>query len=403
MRLGKRTAFIGKNVTKGTVIGGTCVNVGCVPSKNLITIAGAYAECIEDSPFSNIFRAKGSIDFTKAMQEKDALVDKFRKEKYSEVLMDLKNVEYFPELGQFLSKDEVKAGEKSITAEKFVIATGARAKIPNVDGIENVEYLTNEEALSLHDKPESMVIVGGRSLGLEFAQMYAHFGTKVTLLQRSDRILPEEEPEISESLSAFLKEDGVEIHTNAELMRLEQSGHEKILRAKVDGTEREFRSQQILFATGRMPNTEGLHQEKAGVETDGNGFIKVNNQMQTSSPLVWAAGDVIGKPMLETIAAKEGSIAVSNAFSNSTKEKRRINYDEVPRATFTTPEVASVGLTEEEADSRGVKCNCTVLPLEQVPKAQIIHDTRGLVKMVVDWETKKIIGVHTSSRRTPLT
>ena len=388
--LGIRTAMVGGNATKGTVVGGTCVNVGCVPSKNLITVGNTFHGPAHAS-FGAISYGRTRLDFERAIAEKDALVRKFRKEKYADVLKELGNVEYIPEMGRFVSRNEVKAGERVISAERFVIATGARPKIVPAKGTERVDYLTNEEVLNLKELPESMIVVGGRALALEFAQMYAHFGTEVTVLQRSERILPEHEPEISEALTEYLQDEGIEIRTGINLKEVSQIGNTKVVRATVGSAEVEFRASQLLFATGRVPNTDTLNVEKAGVELDEQGFVKVNDEMQASAPHVWAAGDVIGEPMLETAAAKEGSVAVNNAFS---KKKKRINFTEVPSAVFTYPEVASVGLTDREANGRGIKCVCGILPLDLVPKAHIIGDTRGLVKLVATVKTKQIVGVH---------
>lgn len=388
--LGVSTALIGTNETKGTLLGGTCVNVGCVPSKNLLTVGVSYYDSIRE-PFGAIRYGKTKLDFKRAMAEKGALVRKFRREKYAEVLKRLHNVEHISGEGSFVSRDEVKVGRRTIKAKKFLIATGARASVPRVKGIETVGYLTNEEALDLHELPKSMIVVGGRALGLEFAQMYAHFGTKVTLLQRSDRILPDHEPEISTELRRYLEEEGIRIHTGVQLKDVSQEGETKIVNAVVNGVSKRFETEQLLFATGRTPNTDRLNAEVAGVILDEGGFVKVNDEMKTSAPHIWAAGDVIGEPMLETIAAKEGAVAVNNAFSES---KKRISFNEVPKAVFTSPEVASVGLTDAEANGQGIRCTCGVLPLDIVPKAQIIADTRGLVKLVADSKTKRIVGVH---------
>lgn len=168
-------------------------------------------------------------------------------------------------------------------------------------------------------------------------------------------------------------------------------GMMKLAWAQIAGRRKEFEAEQILFATGRTPNTDHLSLENAGVELDENGFVKVNEEMKTSAPEVWAAGDVIGEPMLEAIAAKEGAVAVNNAIGSS---KKRINFDEVPSAVFTYPEVASVGLTEAEANRRGIKCACGILPLDLVPKAHVMGDTRGLVKLVADTESKRVVGLH---------
>jgi mercuric reductase len=388
--LGVKTAMVGGKETKGATIGGTCVNVGCVPSKNLITVGSAFHEAAQ-SPFKAIEYGRTRLDFRKAIAEKDTLVREMRKTKYADVLGRLRNVEYIPERGRFVSKDEVRAGDKTITAKKFLIAAGAKAKAIPVKGIEDLDYLTNEEALNLKELPDSLIVVGGRALGLEFAQMYSHFGTKVTVLQRSDRILPEGEPEISDALTGYLQDEGIDVETGVELRSVSQSSGTKTIRCAVRGKEKEYLATQLLLAVGREPNTDYLDVHKAGVQLDDRGFVKVNDEMQTSAPHVWAAGDVIGEPMLETVAAKEGVVAVSNAFGNS---KKSINFDEVPRAVFTNPEVASVGLTDAQANGRGIKCTCGILPLDLVPKARVIGDTRGLIKLVADRKTKRVVGLH---------
>jgi len=388
--LGVKAALVGTSRTKGTLIGGTCVNVGCIPSKNLLTVGVSYSDSFR-APFKAISYGKTKLDFEKAIAEKDALVRKFRKEKYSDVLKRLRNVDHISGEGRFVSRNELKVGRGTIKGRKLLIATGARAKAPQVKGIERVDYITNEEALSLSKLPKSMIVVGARALGLEFAQMYAHFGTAVTILQRSDRILPDHEPEISTELQRYLKDEGIRIQTGVQLKEVSQKGEMKTVSANIRGVARRFEGQQLLFATGRAPNTDRLSVEKAGVELDDGGFVKVNNEMQTSAPHVWAAGDVIGEPMLETIAAKEGSVAVNNAF---TETKKRIDFNQVPRAVFTYPEVASVGLTDAEANGRGIRCTCGILPFDLVPKAHIIGDTRGLVKLVADSRSKRVVGVH---------
>lgn len=385
-----KTAMVGGNATAGTLIGGTCVNVGCMPSKNLITVGTLYYHAMNNS-FEGIKYEKGKLNFEKVIKQKDKLVEKFRKEKYADVIESLENVTYYSGKGKFVSKNEVEVEGKVLKGEKFLIAVGAQSNIIPVQGIEKIDYLTNEEALSLKRLPKSMCVIGGRALGLEFAQMYAHFGTKVTVLQRSDRILPEGEPEISEALKKYLEEEGITIYTGMKVNYVGKRGENKIINFTVGNETKELEFEQILFATGRKPNTYNLGLNKIGVKTDEKGFITVNNEMQTSAQNVWAAGDVIGEPMLETIAAKEGSVAVENAF---TEKKKKINFNEVPRAVFTYPEVASVGLTDKEAIENGIKCNCAVLPLELVPKAHVIGDTRGLVKIVANNDTKQILGVH---------
>lgn len=388
--LGVKTAMVGANATKGTVIGGTCVNVGCVPSKRLITVGTLFHNATDNS-FEGIHYSKGKLNFKQVIQQKDELVRRFRREKYANVLKNLEKVTHYKALGKFISKNEVEVGNESLTGDRFLIATGAKANVPKLKGIENVDYLTNEEALSLKELPGSMCVIGGRALGLEFAQMYAQLGTDVAVLQRSNRILPDGEPEVSQVLTEQLKDMGIAIHTNVSLNWVGKKGSRKIVNASVNGKSFNVSCEQLLFATGRTPNTNHLDLPRAGVETNEHGFIVVNEEMQTSAPHIWAAGDVIGEPMLETIAAKEGAVAVGNAFG---QERKKIIFDEVPSAVFTYPEVANVGLTEAQAEERGIKCSCTVLPLDLVPKASVIGETRGLVKLVINRETKQIIGLH---------
>ncbi len=391
--LGVKTAMVGGSETPGAMIGGTCVNVGCMPSKRLITVATVFHNA-ENNSFEGIRYGKGSLNFEEIIRQKDAIVRKFRKERYSEVLKGLANVTYFEGRGKFVARNEIEVGKRVLRAEKFLISTGARANIPPIRGIDSVDYLTNEEALDLKRLPESMCVIGGRALGLEFAQMYAQFGTKVSVLQRSEKILPEDEPEVSDALKRYLEDDGIRIFTGVSIDSVSKRGKNKIIKFAVGSARRQIECEQILVATGRRPNTEYLDLGKAGVKTDERGFISVNEQMKTSAPHVWAAGDVVGEPMLETIAAKEGAVAVQNAF---TTDKRKINFGEVPSAVFTYPEVARVGLTDAEANGRGIRCTCNTLSMELVPKAHVIGDTRGLVKLVVKNDTKQIVGVHVVS------
>ncbi len=387
--LGIKTAMAGGNATPGTVVGGTCVNVGCMPSKRLITVGTLLYNGANHS-FEGISYGKGKVNFRKVIAQKDLMVRKFRKEKYADVLKNLEHVTYFEGTGKFVSGSEVKVGDKVLHGKKFLVATGARANIPTIRGLEEVDYLTNEEALSPKGLPASLVVVGGRAMGLEFAQMYAHFGTKVTVIQRGDRILPEDEPEVSNALRKYLEDEGIRIYTEARINAVKKRGKMKILNVTIGKRTFDVESEQLLIATGRRPNTADLDLEKAGVKTDERGFILVNGEMQTSAPHVWAAGDVIGEPMLETAAAKEGATAVGNAFAEN---KKKINVNEIPSAVFTYPEVARVGLTDEEANASGIKCTCNTLPMDLVPKAHVIGDTRGLVKLVVSHETKQIVGV----------
>ncbi len=376
----------------GGTIGGTCVNVGCVPSKRLLAVGDQFFR-VANHPFSGLrFEDGWSAEFRTVVRSKDRLVAALRKAKYADVLASLKDVEYVRGYAAFVSPHEVKVGKNRYEGDKFVIGTGSSPTIPPVPGIDKVDYLTNVEALSLRERPDSMIVLGGRALALEFAQMYQHLGTQVIVLQRSSRIVPEEEPEISQYLERYLKEDGIQIHTGAELLSVEQRKRRKIVVARVGNRRRTLEADELLLATGRTPNTSGLNLTAVGVQVKDDRGVKVDSEMRSTAPHIFAAGDVIGKPMLETAAAKEGYIAAENALAN---RGLKMDYRTVPHAVFTNPAVASVGPTDAEANRGGhIRCACNTVLLEQVPKPVIVEDTRGLVKIVAEAESHKILGVH---------
>jgi mercuric reductase len=374
-------------------LGGTCVNVGCIPSKNLLG-AGEILHSARNPPYPYIFSCDPQFDFQKIVSAKDNLVKTIRKQKYYDVLSSLENVELMEESASFVTPKKIKVNGKALEANKFIIATGSSPFIPRFKGIENVDYLTNNEALSLKEKPSSMIVVGGRALGLEFAQMYARFRTKVTLLQRSDKIIPEHEPEIADGLHIHLTEEGIEITTGVNVQEVYQKGNSKFVIASINGNKKTqtFEAEQLLMATGRKPNTADLHLENAGVKLSSDGAIAVNSEMRTSAAHIWAGGDVTGEPMLETLAAKEGATAAENALTGTHK---KIDLLSVPSAIFTSPQVASVGMTEEQMMQKYGYCSCRTLLMKDVPKALTVNDTKGLIKMAVDpKKDNRIVGVH---------
>ncbi|HEY5539615.1 MAG TPA: mercury(II) reductase [Thermoplasmata archaeon] len=373
-------------------IGGTCVNVGCVPSKRLLAVGDQFFR-VTNRPLRGLRLEDGwSADFSSIIRAKDRIVASLQKAKYVDVLASLKGVERLPGRAAFVSPHEVKVGGSRFEGDKFLIATGSSPTIPPISGIRDVDYLTNVEALSLRDRPESLIVVGGRALGLEFAQMYENLGTDVTVLQRSARILPEEEPEVSQYLTTYLSEDGVKIRTSVEVLSVEKKGKRKIVTARVAGNRRKFEAEALLLATGRTPNTEGQNLLAAGVDIKDDRGVKVDAEMRSTAPHIFAAGDVVGKPMLETTAAKEGYIAAENALTN---RGLKMDYRAVPHAVFTNPALASVGLTDAQASATArVRCTCNTVLMEKVPKPIIVEDTRGLVKIVAEAKSHRILGVH---------
>jgi len=384
--LGAETAMM----NSGLPTGGTCVNVGCVPSKNLLNVGKDLFYPLRLHHDSLRFN-RPAFDFPRAIEEKDAIVGSLRQDNYLNVLKSLDKVSLYDGRGRFVSSNAVSVNGELVEGEKFIIATGSRAAVPPFKGVDQVGYVTNVEALSLRELPESMIVVGAGPLGLEFAQMYQHFGTETTVLQRGPRILSREEPEMSRELQRRLEEEGMAIHTDVVIKEMHRENGLKAIRAKVRGEEKIFNGAQILLATGVIPNTEDLGLEAIGVQVDKSGFVMTNSEMRTSANHVWAAGDVKGAPFLETVAAKEGAVAAENALAD---QRKSIDYTSIPHAVFTSPELASVGLTEEELMRRKKVCSCRTVPLSMVPKARIVGDSSGAIKMVVDPESEVIVGVH---------
>lgn len=390
--LGAKTALI----NAGLPLGGTCVNVGCVPSKTLLHIAEIYHQATKRKTPGVTF-GKVILNFQEVIEYESKLVEEMQKTKYQDVLASLKNVTFFDGKAKFTSNEEIIVGDKTISATKFLISNGSTATAPPIPGLDKVSYITHVEALKLKSLPKSLIVVGGGPVALEFAQMYSHFGSRVTILQRS-QVLKDAEPEISRGLVEILKKEDIEIFERIELLKVGQNKSSKFVKIKMGATydERTIVGDELLVGTGKKPNSGELGLDKASVGIGKNMAIKVNELMQTTNPNVYAAGDVIEAPKrLETTAAKEGNIATENALKGTS---HKMTYHDIPSVVFTTPAVASVGLTDEEVNDKGIACNCTTIPFGLVPKAKIIGDTRGVIKMVIDNQSKKILGVHILSR-----
>ncbi len=388
-------------INSGLPIGGTCVNVGCMPSKHLLTVGDElfYPDPPRFKALANGHRPR--FDFAVAIQQKDELVATARQSNYINVVEGLKEVTYLDGRAKFVSPTQVDVDGQTYEGEKLLIATGSSTKPLPIPGMDTISWLSNVTAMELQELPESMIVIGAGPLGLEFAQMFAHFGTRVTVLEAMDQILPREEPEVAQELQRCLEEEGISFRVGVTLKRVAQEGKEKVvsirksqpgLRKHSFGTDEEvLKAQELLLAAGVKANTEDLALDKAGVQTHKGGFIKVDQYYQTDTPDIYAAGDCVGNALLETVAAKEGALAAENALAGS---ERSINYDEVPHAVFTNPQVASVGITEEEEMRRFNACACRVVPVSRVPKAMVIGETRGVIKMVIHPQSSQILGMH---------
>ncbi|MDP1808269.1 MAG: mercury(II) reductase [Actinomycetota bacterium] len=370
-------------------VGGTCANISCVPTKNLLR----DGEVVHMAKQKNLRSIKGaqsvSLNFAQAVQEAGEVVEVLRQQKYDGRLRGLRRFFQFHGRAVFTGSHQIEVNGVELFGTKFLIATGSSTSIPEISGLKKAGYLTHAEIMGLTDAPSSLIIIGAGPLGLEFAQMFVHFGTRVRVIQRGPRILPRVEPEIAEAAAGFLEEDGIVIHTDEAVLSVDRADGDRIVTVKTIGLEQKYRAQEVMMAVGRVPNTAGLGLEEIGVKVDKRGAIIVNDEFATSLPHIYAAGDVCGEPMLASVAIMEGRVAAGNAMGG---ERRQIDYDAIPSCTFTHPEVAQVGLTESAAVERGHQVEARTLSFGQVPRAQILRDTRGLIKMVAEKATGRILG-----------
>ena len=369
-------------------LGGTCVNVGCLPTKHLLHVADLIYK------FKNLNQTglKGGIEhsFREIMENKDRIVNTLRREKYEDVLKNLGHVDLVIGDAVFKSKDKIEVNGEVYQGKKFLISTGSSTFVPPIEGLKEAGFLTNVTALSIRDLPESILVLGGGPLGVEFSQIFSRFGSKVTVVEVADRIVSREEHELANMLKKYLIDEGVKVYTETKATKVEVKGGKKIVHAYRNGEMLKFEVDEILVATGRRPNTDKLNLDKVNVKTGRRGEILVDEYMQAAGN-IWAAGDVTGEPMLETVAAREGMIAANNAL---TLEKVKMDYNVIPHAVFTDPQLAGVGLTEHQAKEQGIKYITSTIEMKFIPKAVAINDIRGATKIIAEKETRRIIGVH---------
>ena len=382
---GARVALIGH----GT-IGGTCVNVGCVPSKAMIRAAEALHHARHASRFEGVKGDAALYDWQALVAQKQALVNELREAKYVDLLAAYEQVAYIE--GQaWLEEGRVRIDDgRLITADKIIVTTGASAAKPDIDGFGDVPFLTSTTALELDKPPRSLLVVGGGYIGCELAQMFARVGSEVTIVTRS-RLLSGGEPEISAALSRYFEDEGVTVLDDLAYEHIVTTPNGVVLSIIKSGMSQVIEAEQVLVATGRQPNIEGLRLEEMGISLNKRGGIAVDSQMRTTHPGIYAAGDVTAQDQFVYMAAYGAKLAAGNALNDDGEA-----YDNraMPAVTFTDPQVATVGLTEAQALSDGFSVKTSVLDLSSVPRALAARDTRGLIKLVADAESGRLLGAH---------
>ncbi len=383
-KLNKKVLMI--NYSKIVPLGGTCVNVGCVPSKVMLTIGETYYKA-KHSKFKAI-EVKGRADFLKALEETRKIVNELRKENYEKTLNSWENVDFVEGKAKLKSNNEVEVNGKTYKGKYIFISTGVSPNIPKIKGIENVRYETYKTIFNLDYVPKKAIVIGGNVQALEMACMFHYFGIETTILSRSF-ILKGFEEEIREKAYEYFTKEGIKIKTNVKFKEVKQNGKEVEIIIEHNDEIENHKADLLYLATGVKPNLpEGL--ENANLKVNEKGFIKINDYMQTSQPNIYAGGDVTGMLKLETTAARQGKIAVENMFLN---KRATINYSNIPQVVFTYPRIAKVGITEEGYFNKHGTCLCFTLPLNKVEKAKAVREDEGIIKIVLDHKTKEIIGM----------
>jgi len=370
-------------------MGGTCINVGCVPSKMLIYPADIITT-IKEAGKLGVNGSINSVDFNNIMTRMHTLVNEDSGHQAIAVEAT-SNLIWFKETAEFISDYTLQIGTHTITAEKIFVVSGARTALPLIKGIDKINYLTGDTVLELQTPPKSLLIVGGGYIGMEYGHFFSSIGTKTTILQRPDRVIPDEEPEISELLK---KEMGqrMEIYTGFEVVEAKQEGPVKTLTTenRQDGSLHEFSAEAVMIATGRVSNADILKPEKTGVKLDDHNFIKVNEYLETSKKNIWAFGDSIGIQMFKHVANYEAGIAWHNALHD---HKAKMDFSVAPHAVFSHPQVASVGLKEQEAKEQH-KILVGQALYRDTAMGAALGFPEGFVKVIVEQETGKILGGH---------
>ncbi|MGD9989023.1 mercury(II) reductase [Pseudonocardia sp.] len=370
------------------MLGGTCVNVGCVPSKTLLAAAEARHGALVN-PFPGAPTSAAGVDFAALVGQKDELVGRLRRAKYADVA-DAYGFEVRPGRARFLDADTLAVDGTPLSARAYLVATGAELAPPDLPGLDEVDWLTSTTAMEQPGLPESLVVIGGGYVGMEQAQLFAHLGARVTLV---GRLAPAAEPEVADALRGVFADDGITVIEDRAVAVETVNGQVDVLTRG----GRRARGARLLVATGRAPRTAALDLDAGGVKTDDRGFVVVDAQQATSNPRIYAAGDVSGAPQYVYVAAATGRVAALNATGAAGSRPATVDFTGMPGVVFTRPQLGTAGLTEAQALATGYRCKCRALTLADVPRALANRDTRGVVKLVADADTGRLLGVHAAA------
>lgn len=394
-----RASSYGARVTmfEKSVMGGTCINWGCIPSKTMIHAALFRHEAGLGAGLGVTSGEAGAVDFARLFAHREQTVHDLRQERYRDVLRDVPGMEVVKGAARFLDSRTVECNDLRYGCDKFLIAVGGNPRIPSIPGIEGSGYLTSRSALLMKKLPSSLIIIGGGVIAVEMGQMFHRLGCRVTILEHGPRLLPAIEREPAESLQRALVAEGLEIVPDVAFCSVQGRGESCTVIAGTNGNHQAYSAERLLLAVGTEPATRGIGLEKAGVTVDDKGFIGTDRFMRTSTPGIWAAGDVTGGMMIATVGAREAIVAVDDMFDSGCGCK--MDYLAAPMAIFTDPEIGSVGHSEESARRAGHEIAVNVMPVRAIPKAHVTGCMEGVIKMIADRANGRLLGVHLACHR----
>ena len=368
-------------------VGGTCINTGCTPTKTMVHRA-QVAHYARNAARWGVRAENVTADLPTIVAQKNSVVASFRGGVQKKIGLH-KNIRLYQGQARFTTAHQVRVGETLLESEKIFINTGGRANIPDIPGIDSAGVFTNESIMELTELPEHLIVLGGGYIGLEFGQMFRRFGSRITILHNQAQIVPREDPEVAAELQKILAGEGIEFHLNVHVNRVEAS--KDSVKVTVAGVPEPFTisGTHLLAAAGRRPNTDNLGLDKAGVETDKLGFIRVNSRLETNVPGIWALGDVKGGPAFTHISYNDYQIVDANLTQG---KNLTIDNRIVPYCVFTDPQLGGVGMTEKQARAAGRKLKIGTIPMSHVARAIERDETAGLMKVIVDAENDRILG-----------
>lgn len=375
-------------IAERKLFGGTCVNTGCTPTKTMVASAYAAHLARRAAEFGVAINGHVSVDMQRVKARKDEVVEQSRSG-LKTWLGAMKNCTVFEGHARCESAQEVSIGSERLTAEKIFINVGGRAFVPRMPGLEQVDYFTNSTLMNVDFVPEHLVVVGGSYIGLEFGQMFRRFGSEVTIIEMGPRLIRREDEDVSEAMQSILEREGINVRVNAKCISFSKQGQETVAHVDCATGDPAVRGTHVLLAVGRVPNTDDLGLDKAGVAVDERGYIVVDDDLRTSVAGIWALGDCNGKGAFTHTAFNDAEIVAANLLDG---DARRVS-DRIPAyALYTDPPLGRVGLTETEVRKSGRKALVGKRPMTKIKRAVEKGETQGFMKVVVDAETREILG-----------